>query len=318
MAERIDFRKIETPTEFQQICERLLARIFPDFHPVNQAGGDGGIDGFARFGHELFQFTHTQRNVPLNKVRSDFEKVRTVEGVEKWYFICSQSLSIATWRFVEAQRAVCPFQVVVWDGAVLKELISKHEDIVDEFFPEYAKKAYEGTNMIRQDINHLGNALTRLKRKRPRPGDAAPGGEISADEAAELRGLMVKAAEELAARKNRKPSARHYGSQFGEFNSHYELSAYDLLPSEKFADARRYLEKKLYAGRNAETRALRRIRFIRGTKVIQKKLSIPDSRYRRILLRLTGKDSLATMDNDELKKVFGHFQELQDDADAAV
>ena len=45
MAGRIDFRKIETPTEFQQICERLLARMFPTFHPVNQAGGDAGVDG---------------------------------------------------------------------------------------------------------------------------------------------------------------------------------------------------------------------------------------------------------------------------------
>jgi len=317
MAGRIDFRKVETPTEFQQICERLLARRFSDFHPVSQAGGDGGIDGFATWGDQFFQFTHTQRNVPLQKVRSDLEKVRQFQGVKRWYFICSQSLSIATWRFVEAQRAVCPFEIVVWDGAVLKELISKHADLVDEFFPEYAKKAYEGTRTIRKDLTRLGNVLTRVREKPPKAGDAMPGGEVSAEEAVELRQMMAKTAEEQAARKKRKPTGRDYGGQFGEFNSHYDLSAYDRLPREKFADARRYIEKKLYAGRNAETRTLQRSRFIKGTKAIQRKLAIPDSQYRQILLGLTGKDSLAAMDNSELSRVFKHFQGLQGQAEAA-
>jgi hypothetical protein len=128
--------------------------------------------------------------------------------------------------------------------------------------------------------------------------------------------MMKKMAEEEAERRRRKPRDWDYKGQFREFNAYYNLSAYDRLPREKFADARRYLEKKMFAGRKGETRRQERNRCIKGVKAIQRKLGIPDARYREILLQLTGKDSLAIMDNEELRKVFRHFQQLQGEAAA--
>ena len=128
--------------------------------------------------------------------------------------------------------------------------------------------------------------------------------------------MMKKMAEEEAERRRRKPRDWDYKGVFREFNAYYNLSAYDRLPREKFADARRYLEKKMFAGRKGETRRQERNRCIKGVKAVQRKLGIADARYRQILVQLTGKDSLAVMDNDELRRVFKHFQRLQGEAEA--
>ncbi len=48
-----------------------------------------------------------------------------------------------------------------------------------------------------------------------------------------------------------------------------------------------------------------------------KKLGISDSEYRRILFDLTGEHSMANMDNEDLRKVFKHFQTLQGHVSAA-
>ena len=114
--------------------------------------------------------------------------------------------------------------------------------------------------------------------KVPRVGDALRGEEISAGEAAELREMVTAVAQEEAERRGRKPKDWDYKDVYRQFNSHYKLSAYDRLPRGMFADAR----------------------------------------YREILLELTAKGSLAVMDNDELRKVFRHFQQLQGEGEAGA
>ncbi|MGH9430528.1 MAG: restriction endonuclease [Terriglobia bacterium] len=314
MAGRIDFRKVETPTEFQQICERLLARMFPEFHPVNQAGGDAGVDGFASWGDQFFQFTHTQANIPIRKVREDLEKVRQVQGLKKWYFLCSQALSIGTWRYIEAQKAVCPFEIVIWDGAVLKELLSQHPDMVDEFFPEYAKKAYVGTETIREDISRLKKVVTRARKKPPKPGDSSEGLEIDENEKQDIRDLIMQLSEEEAQRRHlpRKDSARFIRGEWGEFNRHFELSAYDRLAKARFEESINYLRQKLFAKRNNEPRYLTVGRERNGIHAIANSLGWTEEQRHAFYRKHTNKDSLTQMSRQEIHKVFQELRHIQD------
>lgn len=314
MAGRIDFRKVETPTEFQQICERLLARMFPEFHPVNQAGGDAGVDGFATWGDQFFQFTHTQANVRIRKVREDLEKIKQFRGVKKWYFLCSQPLSASTWQFIEAQRAVCPFEIVIWDGARLKEEISKHIDLVDEFFPEFAKKAYEGTETIREDISRLKKVVTRARKKPPRPGDASEGLEIDENEKQDIHDLIMQLSEEEAQRRHRprKDSAMFIRGEWGEFNRHFQLSSYDRLQREKFGEAIAYLKQKLFAKRNNEPRYLTIGREKNGIHAIANSLGWTEEQRHAFYRKLTTKGSLTQMSRQEIHKVFHELRRIQD------
>lgn len=316
MAGRIDFRRLETPTEFQQICERLLARLFPDFHAVNQAGGDAGVDAFATWGELYFQFTHTHGNVALRKLRADLEKIRQFKGLKKWYFLCSKPLSIATWRYIGAQKAVCPFEIVIWDSAVLEQLLSEHPDIVDEFFPEYAKKAYEGTQNIRNDISRLGKAMTRARKKPPKPGDASEGLEIDENEKQDIRDLIMHLSEEEAQRRRRpsKDSVMFIPGEWGEFNRHFELSSYDRLPKVKFEEAITYLKQKLFAKRNNEPKYLAIKRQRNGIHAIANSLGWTDEQRHAFYRELTTKGSLKQMSRQEIHKVYRAMRRIQDGA----
>ena len=314
MAGRIDFRKIETPTEFQQLCERLLARIFPGFHPVNQAGGDAGVDGFATWGEEYFQFTHPKGNVALKKFCGDLEKMKRFQGLKKWHFLCSQSLSIKTWEFLEGQRGLCPFDIRIWDGARLKEELSKHSDLVDEFFPEFAKKAYEGTRDIRKDLGGLKRTLTRVRKKPPRQGDAPEGLAIDENERQDIRDLILQLAEEEARRRKRKDPGPHIGSEWGEFNRYFDLSSYDRLPSAKFEEGIGYLRDKLFARRNNEPQYLKIKRDRNGIHGIAASLGWSEDQRHRFYCDLTGKDRLTKMSRQEIHKVFVAMRLLQDAA----
>jgi len=313
VAGRIDFRRIETPTEFQLLCERLLARMFPEFHPVNQAGGDAGADGFATWGEEYFQFTHPKGNVALQKFRADLEKAKRFQGLKKWHFLCSQSLSIKTWQFLEAQRALCPFDIRIWDGARLKEELSRHPDLVDEFFPEFAKKAYEGTQDIRKDLGGLKSTLTRVRKKPPRQGDAPEGLAIDENEKQDIKDLIVQSAEEEARRrKHGRDSGPYLGGEWGEFNRRFQLSSYDRLPRVKFEEAISYLKQKLFAKRNNEPKYLTIERERKGIYGIAASLGWSEEQRRRFYFDLTAKDRLNAMTRQEIHKVFEAMRRLQD------
>jgi hypothetical protein len=312
MAGRIDFRKIETPTEFQQLCERLLARTFPEFHPVNQAGGDAGVDGFATWGGQYFQFTHTQGNIPIKKLRTDLEKVKQFQGLKKWYFLCSRPLSINTWRYIEAQKTECAFEILIWDGAVLADKLGNHPDLVDEFFPEYAKKAYEGTNAIRDDINRLKKVVTRAKKKPPRPGDAPEGLEIDENERQDIHDLVVQLGEYEAKRRHRKDPGPYIRDEWRQFNSKYKLSAYDHLPKANFEGVIGDLKRKFFAMRNNEPKYMTIERERNGIYGIAASLRWSEEQRRRFYFDLTGKDRLGKMSRHEIHKVFEAMRRLQD------
>jgi hypothetical protein len=124
---------------------------------------------------------------------------------------------VGTWRFIEQQRETCPFDIVIWDGARLKEELSKHVDLVDEFFPEYAKKAYEGTQNIREDIGRLRKAVARARKRAPKQGDAPDGSEIDEDQRQDIRDLIMQLSEEEAHRRHlpRAGSARFIPAEWG-------------------------------------------------------------------------------------------------------
>ncbi len=316
MAGRIDFRKLESPSVFQDLCERLLSRIYPEFHPVNQAGGDQGVDGFVVWGSEFFQFTHTEGNVPLRKVRADLEKVRSFQGLKTWHFLCSRPLSSATWRLIEAERPACPFDIVIWDGARLKDVISKHQDLVDEFFPEFAKKAFEGTETIQTQIAKVGKELKRAvqarRRGRPRTGDAAEGLEINEDERGEIRKWINDLAEDEAKRTKRKPN---YQREWNEFKNEFDVSHYHRLPKEKFGNAIKYLQGKFYARRNDAPLYAKVHQAVRGIYGIAKALGWSEEQRRMFYREQTGKDHLEKMTRKEKIKVYQAMKSSQKEAD---
>lgn len=285
---------------FEELCQALLKEEFPRFRAFSAP--DLGMDGYDSDSGTTFQCYFPEREPRKDKVAADLEKAkRQSSACKRWVLLLPKNPTapFAQWLRTD-QQACCPFLLEVWGNTEISRLLRKHSKIRAQYFPS--------------DTEKLVNKIARGKL--PRAGDAMPGDETSAEEAAELHETMTRIAEEEAARKRRKPKGRDYSRQFGEFNAHFNLSAYDRLPREKFAEARRYLEKKLFAGRNKETRSQERYRCIKGVKAIQRKLGIPEPRYRQILLELTGEDSLAVMNNDDLRKVFRYFQQLQGEAEA--
>ena len=200
----------------------------------------------------------------------------------------------------EERQPVFSFVINVWGKTEIERVLRKHANVRKAFFR-----------------THADDVMDRLAMgDKPKLGDAIQGEEISAEDAAVLREAMNKNAESEAAHKRRKAKGADYSREFGEFKAHFKLSSYDRLPKEKFAEARRYLEVKKFARRGGERGEEERYRCIKGVKVIAKKLGLSDSEYRRVLLDLTDRHSMAIMDNEDLRKVFKHFQALQGRASA--
>ena len=285
---------------FEELCQALLREEFQRFQAFSAP--DLGMDGYDSDSCTIFQCYFPEREPRKDKVAEDLEKAKGKGSVcNRWILLLPKnpSASFARWLRID-QQACCSFLLEVWGKTDILRLLRKYPKVKEQYFPSETQK--------------LVKEIARGKI--PRAGDAAPGQEISPENAAVLRLMMTKMAEEDAARKKRKPKDRDYSRQFGEFKAHYNLSAYDRLPETRFAEARRYLEMKQFANRNSETQIQERNRFIKGVKAIQRKLGIRDAEYRQTLLDLTGKVSLAVMDNSELRKVFKHFQKLQGEAEA--
>ncbi len=286
---------------FEELCQALLREEFPSFQAFSAP--DLGMDGYDTDSCTIFQCYFPEREPRKGKVAEDLEKAkRQGSTCKRWVLLLPKNPTAPFARWLKTdQQACCPFPLEVWGKTEILRILRKHPKV---------KALY-----LQSDTEKLAREIARGKV--PRAGDAGPGEEISAEEAAELRQIVTRTAEEEAEREGgRKPRHRDYSREFGEFKAHYNLSAYDRLPREKFAEARRYLERKLFAGHNKETRSQERYRCIKGVKAIQRKLGIRESDYREILVQLTGKDSLAIMDNEGLRKVFRHFQQLQGEAEA--
>lgn len=288
---------------FEELCQALLREEFPRFQAFSAP--DLGMDGYDSDSCTIFQCYFPEREPRKDKVAEDLEKAkRQASACKKWVLLLPKNPTAPFARWLKTdQQACCPFPLEVWGKTEILRILRKHPKVKGQYFSNETEK--------------LVKEIARGKV--PRAGDAMPGEEISAVEAAELRQIMKKTAEEEAEREGgRKPRDRDYSREFGEFKAHYNLSAYDRLPREKFAEGRRYLEIKLFAGHNKETRSQERYRCIKGVKAIQRKLGIPETHYREILVQLIGKESLAIMDNEELRKVFRHFQQLQGEGEAVA
>ena len=279
---------------FEEMCQALLREEYTRFQAFSAP--DLGMDGYDSDSGTIFQCYFPEREPRKDKVAADLEKAKRQSSPPKrWVLLLPKNPSAPFARWLKTdQQASCPFALDIWGSTEILRLLRKYPRVKEQYFPSERPP----------------------RRKAPKAGDAVRGEEISAEEGAELREMVTAVAQEEAERRGRKPKDWDYKDVYRQFNSHYNLSAYDRLPRGVFADARRYLEKMLYGRRRGETRRQERLRCIRGVKAIQRKLGIPDGRYREILLQLTGKDSLAVMDNDELRKVLRHFQRLQGEADA--
>lgn len=301
---RTNLMSLDSEKRFEEFCQALLRDEFPLFQAFSAP--DMGMDGYDPDSRTIFQVYFPEREPRKDKVAADLEKARAQpRACEKWILLLPKNPTPHFLQWIEKdQQALSSFAIAVWGKTEIGLLLRKHPDVRRAFFR-----------------THADDVLDRLARgDKPSPGDASPGMEISTEDAVALRDAMEKLAEAEAAHKRRKAKGTDYQREFGEFKAHFELSKYDRLPREKFAEARRYLEVKKFARRGAERGEEERYHCIKGVKAIQKKLGISDSEYKRTLLDLAGKDSMAKMDNEELRRVFRHFQKLQGlaSADSAV
>ncbi|HUY13115.1 MAG TPA: hypothetical protein VMX16_05700 [Terriglobia bacterium] len=283
---------------FEELCQDLLREEYPGFQTYSAP--DLGMDGYDPKSGTIFQCYFPEGAPRKDKVAADIEKARQ-QPCKKWVLLIPKNPTqpFHRWLTIEQQSRV-EFPVDVWGKTKIQQMLRSHPGVERAHFRTRADELLE-----------------RLSRgKKPASGDAMPGGEIEQDQAEELRSSMGRLVDEEVSRKHRKPKGLDYSREYGEFNKHFALSSYGRLPREKFAEARRYLEAKLYSRRKANTRSQDRNRIIGGVKAIQKKLAIREPEYRQILIKLTGKNSLAILDNEELSKVFKYFHQLQGEADA--
>ncbi len=278
-------------SKFEKLCQALLLDEYPRFQSYSPP--DWGMDGYESDSGTIFQAYFPERSPRKDKIHDDLMKARQHgQHFQHWVLLLPKNPSAALCHWLETEeKLLCRFTIDVWGHTKIMALLRKHKNIREEFFPTEERHRIP-------------------KGKKPQPGDAEPGGEISADAAAELQQLIIKIAEEEARRKKRRPDKRDYAREYGEFNAHFNLSAYDRLPVAKLAEARVYFERKLYGRRRADTAAIERHRYVSGIKAIQAKLKISDARYREMLVDLTGKTSTTSMELEELVRVLAHFRQL--------
>jgi hypothetical protein len=295
-APNMDLIALGNEKKFEELCQALLQEEYPRFPAFSPP--DLGMDGYDSDSKTIFQAYFPERSPRRDKIQNDLAKARKHEGYCcHWILLLPKNPSAALARWLESEeRPRCQFTIEVWGLTRISTLLQKHVHVREQFFP-----------------------VQRPRNKAPksRPGDALPGREVTAEVAAELSQLITDIAEEAAARKKRRARQNDYAKEYGEFNAHFQLSAYDRLPFEKTAEARIYLERKRYGRRQGETVAGERLRAISGIKAIQSKLRISEQRYRKVLIDLTGKSSTTAMDLQELSRVFKHFRQMQGIAEVA-
>ena len=291
----MNFVALASAKKFEELCQALLQEEYPRFQPFSAP--DWGMDGYDSDSKTIFQAYFPERSPRKDKIHNDLAQAKEHgERCCHWVLLLPKNPSAALLHWLETEeKPCCQFTIEVWGHTKISALLQKRPSVREEFFPTEWRKE-----------------LRRVaKGQKPRLGDAEPGSEIPAEASAELSQLIKSMAEETAARKRRSPRNSDYAREYGEFNAHFQLSAYDRLPSAKLPEARVYLERKLYGRRRADTVRTERHRYISGIKAIQAKLEIDNEKYRRILIGLTGKSSTTTMEVGELSRVFRHFKQMQ-------
>jgi hypothetical protein len=298
----INLLALESEKKFEEFCQALLKEEFERFQAFSAP--DLGMDGYDSDSETIFQVYFPEQAPRRDKARNDLEKAKGNSWpCKRWVLLAPKNPTpdFLQW-FYRDQQPAYSFKLEVWGKAEILALLRKHRAVKEAYFP----------SELREELGRLA------KGKRPASGDANPGEEISPEESAALRQVITELVEEEATRKRRKPRQADFSREYGEFNSHFHLSSYDRLPSTKFLEAHRYLEKKHYGRRRSDRQEVSRRRCVNGIKAIQSKLKIGDRQYREILVEITGKNSTTEMDVDELERVFKQFRHLQGLAEAAA
>lgn len=290
----INLLNMESERRFEELCQSLLREEYQRFQAFSSP--DAGMDGYDADTETIFQAYFPERAPRRNKILSDIKKaIEHGDKCKRWVLLLPKNPTPILIVWVKEFQPKCRFKIEIWGKNEILLLLRKHPDVSEQFFP-----------------TQLHVELQRLsKGRKPATGDAAPGKEITTEQAGELRELLTKLAEEEVGRKRRPFRAVNFQREYGEFNAYFRLSAYDRLPSSVFGSARAYLERKLYARRNHEPSRRTRYRLLSGIKAIQKQLALTDSDYRAMLIQLTGKPSTSSMDKDELKRVFDSLRYKQ-------
>lgn len=279
---------------FEELCQSLLREEFQRFQAFSAP--DGGMDGYDSDTATIFQVYFPERAPLREKIRADIAKAR-VHGdkCKRWVLLIPKNPTPGLLDWLRSAEAPsCGFAIEVWGKNELLRLLRKHSGVHEQFFP----------SQLRKELGRLAMG------RKPGTGDATTGLEITSEQAQELRELLTKLTQQDARQKSKMRSP-DFQREYGEFNSHFHLSSYDRLPRSEFATARAYLERKLYARRGGEPKALTRQRLTSGIKAIQKELAMRDSTYRELLFEVTGKRSTVDMDMDELRRVLQLFRHKQ-------
>lgn len=297
---RVNLLVFESEKNFEEFCQALLKEELSHFQAFSAP--DLGMDGYDQDSETIFQAYFPERAPRQDKIRNDLEKAKANScPCKRWVLLLPKNATPPLLRWIyRDQQPLFPFTLEVWGRTEILALLRKHPKVREAYFP----------TELRVELQRLA------KGKRPGARDAGPGEEVSPDQAAELKTIILRLAEQEAARKRRKPRSSDFGREYGEFKSHFMLSSYDRLPSAVYLEARRYLESKLYARRGGETRAQERNRLVAGIHAIQKKLQMSDVRYRQTLVETAGRASSREMDIDEPKRVFQRFKYFQGLAEA--
>ena len=227
--------------KFEELCQALLQEEYQRFQAFSPP--DLGMDGYDSESKTIFQAYFPERSPRRDKIQNDLAKARKHEGYCcRWILLLPKNPSAALARWLDSEeRPRCQFTIEVWGLTRISALLQKHVHVREQFFPAQR---------------------SRGKAPKSRPGDALPGREVTAEIAAELSQLITDIAEEAAARKKRRARHNDYAKEYGEFNAHFQLSAYDRLPSDKTAEARIYLERKRHGRRQADT--VQRVGYVRS------------------------------------------------------
>jgi hypothetical protein len=290
----VNLLELREGMRFESFCKALLREKFPRFQGFSPP--DGGIDGYDDESETVFQFYFPEGAPRKDKVIADIQKVLNSGGRFKaWVLILPKDPSPAQSAWVDTAFSGTPIRREIWGKTQIEKLLRDFPAVRDEFFP----------TEVRRTIKRLA------KGKKPCTGDAEEWQAINAEECEGLRELVESLAEEGAKRKRRKVLGSDYSREYGEFNSHFKLSAYDRLNRSLMGDARRYLEQKLYARRQGESKSGQRKRRIDGIHGIKQALRIDDAEYRRELLAITGSDSLRELNLEQLEMVFQRLKTRQ-------
>jgi len=148
----IDWSKFRTGEEFQNFCNKLLEFEFgPDLVPFGARGPDEGID--AQFkgqynnkkGEFIFQAKFfsideskargllTQRLEGTGKRKGEFRKIAST-GADFYYVLTNVKITPYYKKKIDKMAENYDFEVIIWDGEKLENLIFKHPLVYQWYF----------------------------------------------------------------------------------------------------------------------------------------------------------------------------------------